>query len=150
MVCVGRRWALSNVVCCAVLRRGVLNIVHGTHDTVNRILDHPDIAAVSFVGGDKAGRYIYERAAANGKRVQVRARVQHDSQQQHRGRVSCQLGRKHARFLFCLYGVMLCAAVVFVVLARPCQAGRMSGNLTTRLWPAHNAFEAMVVPLSCP
>lgn len=51
--------------------RGVLNIVHGTHDTVNRILDHPDIAAVSFVGGDKAGRYIYERAAANGKRVQV-------------------------------------------------------------------------------
>jgi hypothetical protein len=52
--------------------RGVLNIVHGTHGTVNKILDHPDIAAVSFVGGDKAGRYIYERAAANGKRVQVR------------------------------------------------------------------------------
>jgi hypothetical protein len=59
------------VPCCGVLCRGVLNIVHGTHDTVNRILDHPDIAAVSFVGGDKAGRYIYERAAANGKRVQV-------------------------------------------------------------------------------
>lgn len=56
---------------CVLVRRGVLNIVHGTHDTVNRILDHPDIAAVSFVGGDKAGRYIYERAAANGKRVQV-------------------------------------------------------------------------------
>ena len=54
-----------------LLCRGVLNIVHGTHDTVNRILDHPDIAAVSFVGGDRAGRYIYERAAANGKRVQV-------------------------------------------------------------------------------
>lgn len=51
--------------------RGVLNVVHGTHDTVNRILDHPDIAAVSFVGGDNAGRYIYSRAAANGKRVQV-------------------------------------------------------------------------------
>lgn len=47
--------------------------MHGTHDTVNRILDHPDIAAISFVGGDKAGRYIYERAAANGKRVQVGA-----------------------------------------------------------------------------
>jgi len=46
--------------------------VHGTHDVVNRILDHPDIAAISFVGGDAAGRYIYERAAANGKRVQVR------------------------------------------------------------------------------
>jgi acyl-CoA reductase-like NAD-dependent aldehyde dehydrogenase len=51
--------------------RGVLNIVHGTHDVVNNILDHPDIAAVSFVGGDAAGRYIYGRAAANGKRVQV-------------------------------------------------------------------------------
>jgi malonate-semialdehyde dehydrogenase (acetylating)/methylmalonate-semialdehyde dehydrogenase len=51
--------------------RGVLNIVHGTHDVVNGILDHPDIAAVSFVGGDAAGRYIYGRAAANGKRVQV-------------------------------------------------------------------------------
>jgi malonate-semialdehyde dehydrogenase (acetylating)/methylmalonate-semialdehyde dehydrogenase len=50
----------------------VLNIVHGTHDVVNGILDHPDIAAVSFVGGDAAGRYIYGRAAANGKRVQVR------------------------------------------------------------------------------
>jgi hypothetical protein len=60
--------------CCCAVRccRGVLNIVHGTHGTVNQILDHPDIAAVSFVGGDKAGRYIYERAAANGKRVQVR------------------------------------------------------------------------------
>ena len=34
----------------AGLPKGVLNIVHGTHDTVNRILDHPDIAAISFVG----------------------------------------------------------------------------------------------------
>ena len=49
----------------------MLNIVHGTHGTVNRILDHPDIKAVSFVGSDRAGRYIYERGSANGKRVQV-------------------------------------------------------------------------------
>ena len=54
-----------------VNRRGVLNIVHGTHGTVNRILDHPDIKAVSFVGSDAAGRYIYERGSASGKRVQV-------------------------------------------------------------------------------
>ena len=40
--------------------RGVLNVVHGTHDVVNGILDHPDIKAVSFVGSDKAGRHIYE------------------------------------------------------------------------------------------
>lgn len=51
--------------------RGVLNIVHGTKDTVNRILDHPDIKAVSFVGGNQAGEYIYARGAANGKRCQV-------------------------------------------------------------------------------
>ena len=50
----------------------MLNIVHGTHGTVNRILDHPDIKAVSFVGSDAAGRYIYERGSAAGKRVQVR------------------------------------------------------------------------------
>ena len=50
--------------------------MHGTHDTVNRILDHPDIRAVSFVGGDKAARYIYERASHNGKRVQVAFRLQ--------------------------------------------------------------------------
>lgn len=40
--------------------RGVLNVVHGTHDVVNRILDHPDVKAVSFVGSSKAGKYVYE------------------------------------------------------------------------------------------
>ena len=49
--------------------RGVLNVVHGTHDVVNAILDHPDIKAVSFVGSDAAGRHVYSRAAASGKRV---------------------------------------------------------------------------------
>jgi hypothetical protein len=52
--------------------RGVLNVVHGAHDSVNRILDHPDIRAIAFVGSDAAGRYIYQRGCANGKRVQVR------------------------------------------------------------------------------
>lgn len=51
--------------------RGVLNIVHGTHDVVNAILDHPDIKAISFVGSDAAGQHIYERGCKNGKRVQV-------------------------------------------------------------------------------
>ena len=40
---------------------GVLNIVHGSVATVNAICDHPDIKAVSFVGGDKAGKHIYQR-----------------------------------------------------------------------------------------
>ena len=57
---------------CTRVCRGVLNIVHGTHGTVNRILDHPDIKAIAFVGSDSAGRYIYERGSASGKRVQAR------------------------------------------------------------------------------
>ena len=51
--------------------RGVLNIVHGTRDVVNWTLDHPDIKAISFVGSDAAGQYIYERGSKSGKRVQV-------------------------------------------------------------------------------
>merc|ERR1712032_490740 len=49
---------------------GVVNIIHGQHDCVNFICDHPDIRAISFVGGDPAGRHIYNRGSANGKRVQ--------------------------------------------------------------------------------
>jgi len=49
---------------------GVVNVIHGTHDSVNFICDNPDIKAISFVGSDKAGKYIYARGAANGKRVQ--------------------------------------------------------------------------------
>jgi Aldehyde dehydrogenase family len=67
----GAAMMLAELVMEAGLPKGVLNIVHGTHDTVNGILDHPDIKAVSFVGSDAAGKYIYQRAAANGKRVQV-------------------------------------------------------------------------------
>jgi malonate-semialdehyde dehydrogenase (acetylating)/methylmalonate-semialdehyde dehydrogenase len=49
---------------------GVLQIVHGAHDTVNAILDAPEIKAISFVGGDKAGTYIHQRGTDLGKRVQ--------------------------------------------------------------------------------
>ena len=45
----------------AGLPAGVLNVVHGTVPTVNAICDHPDIKAISFVGGDRAGKHIYER-----------------------------------------------------------------------------------------
>lgn len=55
----------------AGLPAGVLNVVHGTVPTVNAICDHPSIKAISFVGGDKAGRHIYERGTKNGKRVQA-------------------------------------------------------------------------------
>ena len=50
---------------------GVLNLVNGSHDVVNGILDHPGIDAVSFVGSAKVAQYVYQRAAANGKRVQA-------------------------------------------------------------------------------
>lgn len=50
---------------------GVVNIVHGSAKTVDFILDEPRIKAVSFVGSNKAGEYIYSRASANGKRVQA-------------------------------------------------------------------------------
>lgn len=45
----------------AGLPEGVLNVVHGTVNTVNAICDHPAIKAISFVGGDRAGKHIYER-----------------------------------------------------------------------------------------
>jgi malonate-semialdehyde dehydrogenase (acetylating)/methylmalonate-semialdehyde dehydrogenase len=49
---------------------GVVNLVHGGKDAVDAILDHPEIRAVSFVGSTPVARYIYARAAQNGKRVQ--------------------------------------------------------------------------------
>ncbi|KAK8089519.1 methylmalonate-semialdehyde dehydrogenase [Apiospora hydei] len=50
---------------------GVINIVHGAHRTVDFLLDAPEIKAISFVGGNKAGEYIFSRGSANGKRVQA-------------------------------------------------------------------------------
>ncbi|KAK7104562.1 probable methylmalonate-semialdehyde/malonate-semialdehyde dehydrogenase [acylating], mitochondrial [Littorina saxatilis] len=50
---------------------GVVNVIHGCHDSVNFICDNPDIKAISFVGSDQAGEYIYERGSKNGKRVQA-------------------------------------------------------------------------------
>ncbi|XP_030070193.1 methylmalonate-semialdehyde/malonate-semialdehyde dehydrogenase [acylating], mitochondrial [Microcaecilia unicolor] len=49
---------------------GTLNIIHGQHAAVNFICDHPDIKAISFVGSNQAGEYIYERGSINGKRIQ--------------------------------------------------------------------------------
>jgi malonate-semialdehyde dehydrogenase (acetylating) / methylmalonate-semialdehyde dehydrogenase len=55
----------------AGLPEGVFNVVHGDKVAVDAILDHPQIAAVSFVGSTPIARYIYERGSANGKRVQA-------------------------------------------------------------------------------
>lgn len=50
---------------------GVINVIHGAAKTVDFIIDEPRIKAVSFVGSNKAGEYIYQRCSANGKRVQA-------------------------------------------------------------------------------
>src|ERR1700730_16644645 len=50
---------------------GVFNVVNGDKVAVDRILEHPDIAAVSFVGSTPVARHIYETGTRNGKRVQA-------------------------------------------------------------------------------
>ncbi|HEX7000813.1 MAG TPA: CoA-acylating methylmalonate-semialdehyde dehydrogenase [Trueperaceae bacterium] len=49
---------------------GVVGLVNGGKETVDAILDHPDVKAVSFVGSTPVAKYIYSRAAASGKRAQ--------------------------------------------------------------------------------
>jgi malonate-semialdehyde dehydrogenase (acetylating)/methylmalonate-semialdehyde dehydrogenase len=55
----------------AGLPDGVFNVVHGDKVAVDAILEHPDIAAVSFVGSTPIASYIYKTGTANGKRVQA-------------------------------------------------------------------------------
>jgi malonate-semialdehyde dehydrogenase (acetylating)/methylmalonate-semialdehyde dehydrogenase len=50
---------------------GVFNVIHGDKVAVDAILEHPDIAAVSFVGSTPIARYIYETGTRAGKRVQA-------------------------------------------------------------------------------
>ena len=50
---------------------GVVNMVHGSRDVVNAMLDHPDIEGISFVGSTPTARLIYKRCGETGKRVQA-------------------------------------------------------------------------------
>lgn len=50
---------------------GVINLVHGANETVDALLTHPDIKAISFVGSTNVAKYVYSQASANGKRVQA-------------------------------------------------------------------------------
>ena len=50
---------------------GVFNVVNGDKVAVDRLLEHPDVAAVSFVGSTPIAKYIYETGTKNGKRVQA-------------------------------------------------------------------------------
>lgn len=51
--------------------KGVVNLVNGAKETVDAILEHPSIRAVTFVGSTNVAKYIYATAAAHGKRVQA-------------------------------------------------------------------------------
>ena len=53
------------------LPNGVINLVNGARDAVDGILDHPAIRAITFVGSSNVAKYVYSRAAANGKRAQA-------------------------------------------------------------------------------
>ena len=55
----------------AGLPAGVFTVLHGDKEAVDGVLTHPDVRAVSFVGSTPIARYVYETAAAHGKRVQA-------------------------------------------------------------------------------
>ncbi len=62
---------LAELLAEAGVPDGVFNVVHGDKVAVDAILEHPDIAAVSFVGSTPIARYIYETGTKAGKRVQA-------------------------------------------------------------------------------
>ena len=62
---------IGELLAQAGLPSGVFNVVQGDKVAVDRILEHPDIAAVSFVGSTPIAQYIYTTGTANGKRVQA-------------------------------------------------------------------------------
>jgi malonate-semialdehyde dehydrogenase (acetylating)/methylmalonate-semialdehyde dehydrogenase len=62
---------LAELLAQAGLPSGCFNVVQGDKVAVDRLLDHPDIAAVSFVGSTPIAKYIYETGTRNGKRVQA-------------------------------------------------------------------------------
>lgn len=62
---------LAELLIRAGLPEGVLNVVQGDREAVDRLLRHPDVAAVSFVGSTPIARYVHSTAIAHGKRVQA-------------------------------------------------------------------------------
>ena len=62
---------LAELLAEAGVPDGVFNVVQGDKVAVDRLLEHPDIAALSFVGSTPIARYIYETGTRHGKRVQA-------------------------------------------------------------------------------
>ena len=64
---------LAELLAEAGVPAGVFNVVHGSRETVDALLAHEEVRAVSFVGSQPVAAYIYRTAAAHGKRVQALA-----------------------------------------------------------------------------
>ena len=62
---------MAELLAQAGLPAGCFNVVQGDKVAVDRLLEHPDVAAISFVGSTPIARYIYETGTKNGKRVQA-------------------------------------------------------------------------------
>ena len=62
---------IAEILAEAGVPEGVFNVVHGDADAVNRLLVHPDVAAVSSVSSTPVARHVYETATQHGKRVQA-------------------------------------------------------------------------------
>jgi len=70
---------LAELLVEAGIPEGVFNIVHGAHDVVNGLLDHGDVAGISFVGSQPVAEYVYKRGTKNLKRVQALAGAKNHS-----------------------------------------------------------------------
>ena len=70
---------LAQLLSEAGLPDGVFNVVHGDKETVDALLDHPGIQAVSFVGSTPVAEYVYRTGTAAGKRVQALGRCEKSS-----------------------------------------------------------------------
>jgi len=67
----GAAMILAELIAKTGIPPGVVNFIHGKIPTVNKILNHPSIKAIQFVGSSKTGDYIYEKSTKNHKRVQA-------------------------------------------------------------------------------
>jgi len=65
----GAAMILARLAQEAGLPPGVLNVVHGAHEVVNALCDHPDVRAIHIIGSSTAGKHVHQRAGASGKRV---------------------------------------------------------------------------------
>ncbi|AWD64222.1 MULTISPECIES: CoA-acylating methylmalonate-semialdehyde dehydrogenase [Priestia] len=94
---------------------GLLNIVHGAHDVVNGLIEHEKVKAISFVGSQPVAKYVYEQAAAQGKRVQALS----GAKNHHVVMPDCDMDKAVSHIISSAYGsagqrCMACSAVVVV------------------------------------